>query len=448
MAARHARSIFVLLQLLHACTGQWRAPSRNVAPRIHVAQPQPQVGQRGAQNRAQFADATDATDATADDAAGEHAAAGQETADLKAPVDDVAEAHELVGREAADAYSVDFIEPRDGDTVRSTPFRVAMRTTGGFSVPAHGEIRLVMTYPGRGQDVRVLQSTEFRSWNVVGGDFTITAQLVSTKDEILSGQTTVNVRQEPGPHLVLTAPLDGQLLLAHQSVPVVLQFGGTAPAGSRVCLQVSSAVPSDAAQKHQTTETRVCTDDAGADVQEVKGGLRVHIPAGAGNCSLEAAVFDADNRALTPALVRFFRVVDEQLECPPGSGIACLHGECVAGRCICDYGNFAGKRCAPAAVGAAPAIAALERPALLPGDAHTRVLAASYINLVKGALLDALYAKDRAGETEVGWCGAWGNVCMYVCMYVCMCVCMYACMYACVCMHAYVCLFVCMSVCM
>ena len=25
--------------------------------------------------------------------------------------------------------------------------------------------------------------------------------------------------------------------------------------------------------------------------------------------------------------VRYFRVVDEQDECPPGSGVACLHGE-------------------------------------------------------------------------------------------------------------------------
>jgi hypothetical protein len=126
-----------------------------------------------------------ARDATLVEEGSEEAAAGRS-----------AEARGENGQPQEGAYALEFVEPLDGDTVSSTPFRVALRTTGGFRVPDDGEIRLTMTYPGRGQDVRVLQSTEFQSWNIVGGDFTISAMLVSTKDEPLSDATTVQVKTE------------------------------------------------------------------------------------------------------------------------------------------------------------------------------------------------------------------------------------------------------------
>jgi len=238
------------LLLIGTCVGQWKAPKRGSAQRVQIASSQ--GSQRDAHPGAQFA----GLDSSEEDVQ-VAAADGYQSFDdrLSDPV--VAGGAETED-EARHAYAIEFIEPLDGGTISSTPFRVSMRTTGGFSVPEHGEIRLVMAYPGRGEDVRVLQSTQFHSWNVVGGDFTITAILIS-------------------------------------------------------------------------------------------GGLRVQIPVSAGNCSLRAAVYDAEGRRLTPETVRHFRVVEEQQECPPGSGVACLHGECQGSRCVCDFGDFGGRRCAPSA---------------------------------------------------------------------------------------------------
>ena len=402
--------LVLLLAFMLGTCGQWAAPKRGAARQIRVSR----ASQRDAHPGMQFA-GLDASD----EAASDEAAASQARADGPSGAgEDGGEGgggrEQEAGGVVAGSYGVEFIEPRDGDVVRSTPFRVAMRTTGGFSVPEHGEIRLTMTYPGRGQDVRVLQSTEFRSWNVVGGDFTITAMLVSTKDEPMSAPTTVHVVQERGPHFVLMQPLDGQLLLAHATVPVVLTFGGAVPAGSRACFELTSTPPKGrAAGVHRA---RTCTDDADVVMAEEQGVLKVQIPAPAGNCTLRAAAFDADDRPLTPEAVRHFRVVEEQEECPPGSGIACLHGECQQDRCVCDYGAFAGRRCAPAASAPPPTSAAIA--ALGASSSSTRIrssaaalhgasgggavsLADAYLHLVKAALLDALYSKDRPGETQV-----------------------------------------------
>ena len=297
------------LVLVVSCAGQWTAPTPKRggsgggggAQFVRIVPP----GPRDAHPGAQFAglDSVGADEHGAD-GAGDGGEQGQ--------------------THGEGAYALEFVEPLDGDTVSSTPFRVAMRTTGGFRVPDDGEIRLTMTYPGRGQDVRVLQSTEFRSWNVVGGDFTISAMLVSTKDEPLSEATTVQVKQERGAHFVLMQPLDGQLLLSRAAVPVVVLFGGAVPHGSRVCFDVTSAPPrGSAAAPHHVS---VCTDDPGLDITEDQGTLRVNIAVPAGNCTLRAGVYDADRQSLTPEAVRSFRVVDEQDECPSGSGVACLHG--------------------------------------------------------------------------------------------------------------------------
>jgi len=378
----------VLLLLFSMCTGQWSAPKRGSARQIRVTSPRdvhPVAQLAGLDPAAHHA----APEADVDDSAlaGEGGTGGQDGS-------------QTVAQEAAIVYGLEFIEPRDGDIVSSTPFRVAMRTTGGFLVPEDGEIRLTMIYPGRGQDVRVLQSTEFQSWNIVGGDFSITAMLVSTKDEPMSSPTTVHVKQERGAHFVLMQPLDGQLMLSRTAVPVVVLFGGIVPPGSRACFEVSSAPPKgpNAALPHNV---RVCTDDADAVLKEEQGGLRVEIPIPAGNCTLRAAVYDADNQPLSPESVRYFRIVEEQQECPPGSGLACLHGECQQEQCVCDSSNFAGKRCAPTSTDTsiAPAISKLKissdssRSASALGDA--------YLHLVKAALLDSLYSKDRPGETQV-----------------------------------------------
>jgi hypothetical protein len=330
----------LLLLLIGTCVGQWKAPKRGSAQRVQIASSQ--GSQRDAHPGAQFA----GLDSSEEDVQ-VAAADGYQSFDdrLSDPV--VAGGAETED-EARHAYAIEFIEPLDGGTISSTPFRVSMRTTGGFSVPEHGEIRLVMAYPGRGEDVRVLQSTQFHSWNVVGGDFTITAILISTKDEVMSNSTTVHVRQEPGPHFVLSQPLDGQLLLARNDVPVVMQFGGAVPEGSRVCFDVKSSPPIGST-KSPPQQIRKCTDDDGIAIKEESGGLRVQIPVSAGNCSLRAAVYDAEGRRLTPETVRHFRVVEEQQECPPGSGVACLHGECQGSRCVCDFGDFGGRRCAPSA---------------------------------------------------------------------------------------------------
>ena len=385
MSARGLRLLLVLLAPL-ACPSQWTAPKRGAARSVRMSQASTR---EQAHPGLQFAglDSTGVGDAEGANAAGD-GGEGRE------------DPQQGAGQGAANDYAVEIITPRDGDVVRSTPFRVAMRTTGGFNVPEHGEIRLTMTYPGRGQDVRVLQSTEFRSWNVVGGEFTITAMLVSTKDEPMSAPATVHVAQERGPHFVLLQPEDGQLLLARSTVPVVVIFGGAVPAGSRACFQLTSTPPGDQ-QAEPAHQARTCTDDADVVMTEEQGKLQVQLSAPAGNCTLRAAVFDADDTALTPESVRHFRVVEEQEECPPGSGVACLHGECQQDRCVCDYGAFTGKRCAPAprAVASSSAIAALSSPSAVSGAAAG--LGSAYLHLVKAALLDALYAKDRPGETQV-----------------------------------------------
>ena len=182
--------ITFLLLLLGACAGQWTAPKpKRGGGGAGPMRVLPLPGQREAHPGAQFAGldslGAHARDATLVEEGSEEAAAGRS-----------AEARGENGQPQEGAYALEFVEPLDGDTVSSTPFRVALRTTGGFRVPDDGEIRLTMTYPGRGQDVRVLQSTEFQSWNIVGGDFTISAMLVSTKDEPLSDATTVQVKTE------------------------------------------------------------------------------------------------------------------------------------------------------------------------------------------------------------------------------------------------------------
>lgn len=274
----------VMLLLFSVCAGQWSAPKRGTARQIRVTPP---PSQRDAHPPAGLDSEEDGGKA---DSNRENGSAGDGN-------EDGAQDGSQEGKKTATDYGLEFIEPLDGDTLSSTPFRVAMRTTGGFSVPEDGEIRLTMTYPGRGQDVRVLQSTEFRSWNIVGGDFSITAMLVSTKDEPLSNPTTVQVKQERGAHFVLMQPVDGQLMLSRTAVPIVVLFGGTVPPGSRACFDVSSTPPKspNAAPPHHI---RVCTDDTDVVMKEEHGGLRVEIPIPAGNCTLRAAVYDADNQAL------------------------------------------------------------------------------------------------------------------------------------------------------
>jgi hypothetical protein len=191
--------VFLLL-VVGLCSAQWTAPKRGAVRQVRV--PQTRNFQRDAHPGAQYAgldslelnegrEDDDVRETNVEESSGENSdnsfSTGTDADEDSAFSDEQGQVQEGIGDEVARegsadeahdeargyAYAVEFIEPREGDVISSTPFRVTMQTTG-FSVPSDGEILLTMTYPGRGQDIRVLQSTEFRSWNIVGGDFTIT----------------------------------------------------------------------------------------------------------------------------------------------------------------------------------------------------------------------------------------------------------------------------------
>jgi hypothetical protein len=281
------------------------------------------------------------------------------------------------------AHSIEIVEPQEGETVSATPFRVLIQTTGGFRVPEDGEIQLTMTYEGRGREVRVIQSLEFFCWNVLEAPLEISATLITTKNEPASAPAVVRVWQERGPHFVLNAPTTGQLLIAQTAVPFLFMFGGEVPEGAQVCAEVVCTSPGRSPE-----QLRRCMYDEGAAVSAQGANMRMDVALPAGNCSASVAVLGADGAPLSRAERRTFRVVEEQHECPAGSGVACLHGDCAgdgaAARCVCDSG-FAGRQCAEAARPAGGAVG----------------LEAAYLHLVKAALLDELYAKDRPGETAV-----------------------------------------------
>ena len=221
----------------------------------------------------------------------------------------------------------------------ATPFRVVMRTTGGFRVPEDGEVQLTMTYEGRGREVRVLQSLEFFCWNVLEAPLEISAVLVSTKDVPASAPAVVRVQQLRGPHFVLNAPGTGQLLVAQDAVPVLFVFGGSVPEGAQVCAAASCAAPG-----RTPAHLRRCMYDEAAAVSVQGGAIRMDLTLPAGNCTISLGVFSPDGNALTRASERSFRVVEAQGECPAGSGVACLHGECAGeggeASCRCDPGHY------------------------------------------------------------------------------------------------------------
>eukprot|EP00960_Hanusia_phi_P037134 752753-Hanusia_phi.AAC.1 len=285
-------------------------------------------------------------------------------------------------------FAVRIVAPREGEVIRHTPFKVVLETTGKFRVPQDGEIMLTMSYPGRGSDVRVLQSNVFNSWNLHQGEFTISATLVSTKDDPLSPTVSTRVSQVRGPHFVLTSPEDHQLHISQQTLPVLFHLGGVLPEGSGACLEISCVHPRD-----EPFLFRQCTYDEGAPFAMQEGQHRLDVKASAGNCTITAGVADAAGNPLTPVTSRVFRVVDEQDECPGGSGVTCHHGECVeeGGKeayCKCDPG-FHGDRCLPMWAGGAEEAGS--------GSG----LQEAYVHMVKSALLDTIYAKDRPGETKV-----------------------------------------------
>ncbi len=131
---------------------------------------------------------------------------------------------------------------------------------------------------------------------------------------------TVRVSQVRGAHFVLNAPFDGQLYVAKGTVPLLFMFGGVVPEGARPCFDISCTAPgSDAAQQ------TACFGDAGVEWRQEGGQVRMDLHVEPGNCSVQAAVVDAGGQRMTEALYRRFRVVDEQAECPEGSGVACMH---------------------------------------------------------------------------------------------------------------------------
>ncbi|EKX51372.1 hypothetical protein GUITHDRAFT_102643 [Guillardia theta CCMP2712] len=288
-------------------------------------------------------------------------------------------------------FAVRIVAPKEGELIRHTPFQVILETSGGFTVPEDGEIMLTMSYPGRGDDVRVLQSTVFNSWNLHQGEFTISATLVSTKDEPVSPTVSTRVSQIRGPHFVLTSPEDDQLHISQQTLPVLFHLGGVLPQGSGGCVEISCTHPRD-----DPFLFRQCTFDEGNPFSIQDGQHRLDVKISPGNCTITAGVSDANGSPLTPVTSRVFRVVDEQYECPGGSGVTCHHGECVEdgereAHCECDPG-YHGKRCLPRWAGEEV------------GGGRGGVEEA-YLHMIKSALLDTIYAKDRPGETKVNALG-------------------------------------------
>ena len=132
-----------------------------------------------------------------------------------------------------------------------------------------------------------------------------------------------------------------------RSVPFMFSLGSVLPNGFRVCAEFSCSKLST----QRTDNKSICSGHDGMQVADESGAYTIPVPLVPGNCTVAAAVFNEDGAAitgmqgstkqsnrfscdmLTKGLLaavwqRRFRVSDEQEECPPESGVACIHGEC------------------------------------------------------------------------------------------------------------------------
>ena len=179
-----------------------------------------------------------------------------------------------------------------------------------------------------------------------------------------------------------------------RTVPLKFSIGSLVPDDYKVCSDITCLVRAN----RSVFNLSICTGDAGVELSEEDGQYQIDIPLSPGNCTLSSAIINGEQEVLSGIFVRHFRVSEEQGECPMESGVACLHGECSGdgpdASCICDPG-YGGTYCSETES---------PRYGRLLGSKEnggSKSLQAAYLELVKAALVDRLYEKDRAGETKV-----------------------------------------------
>ena len=182
-------------------------------------------------------------------------------------------------------------------------------------------------------------------------------------------------------------------------VPLKFSVGSVVPEDFRVCSDFSCAL-----RYNKTVQNiSICTGDDGVVLVDEDGQYRIDVSLPSGNCTLASAVVDRSGQVLSGVATRTFRVSDEQGECPAESGVTCLHGECSGAgsdaHCVCDPG-YSGAYCSETMSRRRSAAAGGSYGGDRRDDGQD-ALAVSYVELVKAALVDRLYEKDRAGETRV-----------------------------------------------
>jgi hypothetical protein len=193
---------------------------------------------------------------------------------------------------------------------------------------------------------------------------------------------------------------------SQRSIPLMFSLGSAVPADFRVCSEFSCSVLAD----RTVLNNSICTGDEGVELIEADGQYRIDVSVPPGNCSLSSAVFNGEGQLLTDVAQRAFRVSDEQAECPPDSGVTCLHGECTGrgptAACACDPG-YGGAYCSRTEAahggggGRQQGMHSGGRVARDEGRQGQGGVERAYVELVKAGLLDTLYETDRPGETRV-----------------------------------------------
>lgn len=199
----------------------------------------------------------------------------------------------------------------------------------------------------------------------------------------LPQQPAVNVNQNLDTFFYVSAPTDGDLFFASRPISVLFLLSGFGQyselvSSGNICVHLTCAGGGG------TSEARVCSageDGVGLSVEG--GSYKMSLSAKPGNCTMSITIFDSNGGQVGSGVDRRFWVVDEQAECPPGSGVACLYGWCDdlgGGTCVCEEG-YHGSGCAVKDEGKGVSEALKSR---------RRGIAGRYISLVKDALLDTV----------------------------------------------------------
>ncbi len=179
-----------------------------------------------------------------------------------------------------------------------------------------------------------------------------------------------------------------------RNIPIKFSLGSRVPEDFKVCSDISCSIRAN----NSRFNLSFCSGDDGIQLSEADGQYQISVPLSPGNCTISSAVMNSADEVLSGIILRRFRVSEEQGECPGESGIACLHGECSGNgpdaSCVCDPG-YGGNFCSETESPSSRWLAASA------DDASGSSLRSAYLELVKAALVDRLYEKDRAGETKV-----------------------------------------------